>query len=1233
MKLFFFDTETTGTQPWVDYIIQLWGIFWEMNEEDFSFNEMYIINQLINVDVKIPEWATAVHGIKNEDLIWYEKIDKYIYKFLAILLEADYVVGHNIEFDKGMLLWEASRLWISFDWSKIKWIDTMKPCAELVNWVWWKRPKLIALHEFLFWKGFDWAHDAMADIRATKDCFLELCKKYHFYENWVFKGKITNSLKDDFSHNDYNDLTRSPILELSSNSIYWDMANLDWKDNREAVEVLKILTAGKKSLFLTGKAWTWKSTLIKWIIWANNVRHKYPIILWSTWISALNIWWQTIHSFFWLWHSDVYYKDISKIKRLKISRSNSISLKKCPFVIIDEISMVNSNTIDVVDTLMRKALNNDSPFWWKQMLFVWDIFQLPPVCKDGRTSKFGCFYKSEWFFHSDVFKILNYDVVELVRNYRQWEDQQLSIILDHIREWNIMDKDLVTLNWCILNKTWDDSIVLFSHNKDVDNYNQKKLNELPWETYHFSAYISWDYPESLQPMKDEIVLKKWARVMMLNNDSDKRWVNWSIWKIIDVVNIWENPYLIVEIDGDEYEVVEYTRKYAPLVYDIIKEEFVEDLKWTYTQFPVKLAYAITIHKSQWLTFDKCKMDIWKVFVWWQAYTALSRVRSLSWLSLNSIVEKEKLFFDSRIKEFRKNVEILKEWNSLCMRLPSPTLLTNYTKTLYQWWNSIRVICLWYEDKIKLILSKFKSLIIKSFMDKFWLDIHFFFNDVEFKNVQFVEDETINKEDEAQELKQNTEVKRIVMKNTDCYMYEQKLLHKNAYEKRRNEDDEKLLELYKNWKSINELCKIFERNNWSIKSRLRKLWVDLNRKSEVNCDSPSQNLAEQTWDLKAVYYYRTESDNKELLKLYKEWKSISELNDIFKDRNTDAEYQLNRLWILNKNCDSQKEINESNDEDDIDGIIGTKNQEDEIWWINNSKIVFNKLVYPRTWKKWTAEEITRAISMVNNWVPVEKIVETIGRSITAILSKLSEEWLLNKLSDSFLYSLVSIKDGNSLNLSFLDSLSEQQANILINYKWDVITLYWLKILESWVASILSKFKWKCLYLNWLKYLSEEDAFSLSQFKWDIISLKWLDMLDSTVIDVLNWFKWEIVLSDKYHDLFKTNEVDEVIVDDNNDILPEWQFQEFLTKSWLKTKEYIEKEKDKILFKKLCEIVMTKAIFYDKKYYRIIRINRVVDIVLIKPTTKMALKKLFYAHKADETFGILWEEFLDAIKTYH
>ena len=202
LRLFFFDTETTWKDPHVEQIIQFWWIYWVYNKNTWKFEEKDRINQLVRPTKKIPEEASKVHWLYNKDLEWYGLIGEYIYEFLSFIKKADFVVWHNIEYDKTILIAETKRLNIPFDFSKVKWVDTMKPCTSLVQIPApersndkYKWPKLIELHKFLFGKEFEDAHDAMADITATKDCFVELCNKYDFYGNWKFREKIERSDK------------------------------------------------------------------------------------------------------------------------------------------------------------------------------------------------------------------------------------------------------------------------------------------------------------------------------------------------------------------------------------------------------------------------------------------------------------------------------------------------------------------------------------------------------------------------------------------------------------------------------------------------------------------------------------------------------------------------------------------------------------------------------------------------------------------------------------------------------------------------------------------------------------------------------------------------------------------------------------------------------------------------------------------------------------------------------
>lgn len=185
LKLFFFDTETTGIDPRKDYIIQFGGIFGEYDLDTQEFRELAVINQYINIpdSIQIPIWASKVHGIYKEDLVGYRQMSYYIEDFLEYMLKADFVIGHNVEFDKNMIIWEARRNYCPLDPFKIKWIDTMKPCTWFIPTIKSnKRPKLQELYTYLFGQPFDGAHDAMADIRATKDCFLKLLETTNIYD-------------------------------------------------------------------------------------------------------------------------------------------------------------------------------------------------------------------------------------------------------------------------------------------------------------------------------------------------------------------------------------------------------------------------------------------------------------------------------------------------------------------------------------------------------------------------------------------------------------------------------------------------------------------------------------------------------------------------------------------------------------------------------------------------------------------------------------------------------------------------------------------------------------------------------------------------------------------------------------------------------------------------------------------------------------------------------------------
>ncbi len=406
-------------------------------------------------------------------------------------------------------------------------------------------------------------------------------------------------------------------------------------------KALDLIENNDASLFLTWKAGTGKTTLLKHFF--ENTSKNY-IVLWSTWIAAINIGGSTIHSFFSFW------KDINKSNVKKLYWKKLETLENADIIVIDEISMVRSDLLDCIDICMRSSLwNHELPFWGKQMLFVGDLYQLPPVVSQAEQKYILEEYKTEYFFSSFAFQELDPYIIELQKVYRQ-DDVELVKVLNKFRVGLFSQSDIDFLNTKVINP-WDikdrDIVTLTTTNKDAWNTNIERLSALPWESFVSHALIEWEFEQNLYPNLLELEFKENAQIMMLNNN--EFWKNWTIGKIKEIISEEE---VIVEINNNEYVVEPYEWNVLKPRYDKSIKKIVYDKVWKFIQFPFKLAWAITIHKSQWLTFDKLLIDFGKtVFAKWQAYVALSRWTNLENMYFKRPVDKKDIKVDKRITYF------------------------------------------------------------------------------------------------------------------------------------------------------------------------------------------------------------------------------------------------------------------------------------------------------------------------------------------------------------------------------------------------------------------------------------------------------------------------------------------------------------------------------------------------------------------------------------------------------
>lgn len=436
----------------------------------------------------------------------------------------------------------------------------------------------------------------------------------------------------------------------------------------EAKYVLQFINQTHRSVFLTGKAGTGKTTILKEII---RTTHKNTAVVAPTGIAALNAGGVTIHSMFQLPfggfipdNSSPQFLENSKFesratlrRHFKMSGLKKAVIRNLELLIIDEVSMLRADLLDAIDFMMQTVRKKNRPFGDVQVLFIGDLLQLPPVIRDDEWRTLSKYYRGKFFFNAHVIEQNPPLYIELSKIFRQTDDAFISI-LNNLRNNRMTSHDVQILNQHVQPnfdlKTNKGFITLTTHNVKADEINTKSLLDLTGKSHFYKAEIVDDFPDKIFPLEEQLELKIGAQVMFIKNDIalEKKFFNG---KMGVVKSLAEKEILVhfpdenktIEVEKYEWQNIRYT------VNENTKE-IEEEVLGTFTHYPIKLAWAITVHKSQGLTFDKAALDVSQVFLPGQAYVAFSRLRSLEGLVLLSPLQMNGISNDQDVMEYATN---------------------------------------------------------------------------------------------------------------------------------------------------------------------------------------------------------------------------------------------------------------------------------------------------------------------------------------------------------------------------------------------------------------------------------------------------------------------------------------------------------------------------------------------------------------------------------------------------
>ncbi|MDR2622172.1 MAG: HRDC domain-containing protein [Dysgonamonadaceae bacterium] len=408
-------------------------------------------------------------------------------------------------------------------------------------------------------------------------------------------------------------------------------------------------------IFLTGKAGTGKTTFL------HHLREhplKRMVVVAPTGVAAINARGVTIHSFFQLPFGPLIGIDRLKSEQMKFNKEKINIIRSLDLLVIDEISMVRADLLDAVDAVLRRFRRNDKPFGGVQLLMIGDLQQLSPVVKEDERILLHEHYDTPYFFSSKALRETSFVSIELTQVFRQQDDRFISI-LNQVRE-NRLDKSSLEQ----LNQRYSPDfqpaenegyITLCTHNAQAKRINENKLKSLNGEEYRFEAQIEGNFPEYSYPTEFELIVKEGAQVMFVKNDTspEKLFYNGKIGKITRI----EDSFIFVLCPGDENEITVSQMTWENVKYSLNADtnEITEDTEGKFTQYPLRLAWAITIHKSQGLTFERAIIDAQASFAHGQVYVALSRCKTLEGMVLSTPINHHSIINDHTVKGFTEHI--------------------------------------------------------------------------------------------------------------------------------------------------------------------------------------------------------------------------------------------------------------------------------------------------------------------------------------------------------------------------------------------------------------------------------------------------------------------------------------------------------------------------------------------------------------------------------------------------